>query len=97
MRNILVTHGFFDELDVLTSTAVKTPLVADKVHSSSPLRLGVGYELEIQAKGPEVIYPVLIRTDRSHPRPGKWLLAFTRARGARKEPVIWEQMEARTR
>lgn len=44
---------------LLTSAAVKTPLVAGKVCSPSLPRLGVGYELEIQAKGPEG----LMRTD----------------------------------
>lgn len=48
-------------------------------------------------KGPEVICPVFITADWSHPRPGKWLLALTRAGRATKEPVIWEQMEPRTR
>lgn len=50
-----------------------------------PLRLGVGYELEVQAKGSEAMSPVLRRTDWSHSRVGKMAVVFIRAEGAGRD------------
>lgn len=77
LRDNLVTHGF--RVDGLAVVAVQISLVAGKMCSASPGRLGVGCELEIQARGSEAMSPVFMRVDWSHLRKEKWVQALTRA------------------